>query len=294
MRITGNTRLTGLFGYPVEHSVSPQMHNAAFGALALDWCYVPFSVRLAELGDAVRGVRALGFVGVNVTIPHKEAVVGLVDEVDPTAALIGAVNTIRRVENRLLGYNTDAEGFMRSLRAAGFSPDGRRAAVLGAGGAAKAVTVALAQAGADRLDIVALEEEKDKAAALAALAGRASGGKTSGHANIWSHAALREVAGHADILVNATPIGMHPKSDVDPPVQEDWLREGMWVYDLVYHPRNTRLLEAAERRGCPAVSGVGMLVHQGGLSFQMWTGLEAPLDTMERAVLEALGAERAA
>ena len=288
MQITAETRIVGVIGWPIEHSLSPQMHNAAFSALGMNWCYVAFPVRPEHVPAAVAAVRGLSLGGLNVTIPHKQAAAALMDEMDTAARITGAVNTICCLENRLVGYNTDAEGFAQSLAAAGFSASGCRAAVLGAGGAARALVVALAQMGAEQVQVIALREEAEAARQVASLATRVPESSTRGAASEWNAQTLQAACESSDLLVNATPIGMYPHQNDDPPVQENWLRERTWVYDLVYRPVETRLLRAARGRGCRAVSGMEMLVRQGALSFRLWTGREPPLAAMREAVLAEL------
>jgi len=288
MRISAETRIVGVIGWPIEHSLSPQMHNAAFRALGMNWCYVAFPVRPEHVPAAVAAVRALSLGGLNVTIPHKQAAAALMDELDTAAGITGAVNTICCFDNRVVGYNTDAEGFAQSLAAAGFKASGCKAAVLGAGGAARALVVALAQMGAEQVQVIALREEAEAARQVAGLATRVPESSTRGAASELNAQTLQAACESSDLLVNATPIGMYPHQNDDPPVQENWLRGRMWVYDLVYRPVETRLLRAARGRGCWAVSGIEMLVRQGALSFRLWTGREPPLAAMREAVLAEL------
>ena len=285
MSITGQTKLVGVFGYPVGHSLSPQMHNAAFEHLAMDWCYVPFAVAPTDLEQALRALPALGIVGVNVTIPLKEGALRAVDEVVPPADLVGAVNTVQRRDDRLVGYNTDVEGFTRSLGERGEDMTGRTVVVLGAGGAARAAVVALAQMGASRIWVMARRLEQG--AATAELARQASP-QAQGAAIVWDDEGARRALAAADALVNATPIGMHPRPEESPPIPEQWLRAGMLVYDMVYTPETTRLLEGAQRQGCRAIGGLRMLVLQGAAAFTIWTGRPAPVEVMHRALVNAL------
>jgi len=281
--ITGETQLVGVFGCPIAHTVSPAMHNAAFAALGLDWCYLPFLVQPERLEAAVRGLPALGIRGVNVTIPHKGAVLPLLDELEEQARLIGAVNTIDQREGKLKGYNTDGEGFLRALRGAGFEPAGCRAVVLGAGGSARAVTAALIQAGAREICLVCRTLSRGEAAAR----GLRSRGTGSVAVLPWEPASMEAALGQAELLVNATPIGMHPQPEASP-VPGSLLRPGLAVFDLVFNPAETRLVREAEKRGARGVGGVVMLVQQGAISFQLWTGRAAPLEIMERAARQAL------
>ncbi|WP_457615127.1 shikimate dehydrogenase [Methanopyrus sp.] len=283
--IDAETNVVGLIGHPVEHSLSPVMHNAAFKELGLNYVYLTFDVPPEKLEGAVRGAVDLGIVGLNVTIPHKEAVKGLCDELDRDAELIGAVNTVRLSQDKIEGFNTDGEGFLLALREeADFDPRGTKSVILGAGGAARAVSFKLATEGAD--EIVIANRTVERAERLAKelekkvrVKARAIGlnGKEIGRE-------LRD----ADLLVDATPVGMYPNEDEPPLVTADQMHENLIVNDLVYNPPKTRLLEEAEKAGATPVSGVGMLVYQGALAFELWTEEEAPVDVMREAVLEHL------
>ncbi|MDH7570090.1 MAG: shikimate dehydrogenase [Armatimonadota bacterium] len=284
MTIKGTTTVTAVWGWPVRHSLSPPMHNAAFRHLGMDWCYVPFAVAPQHLADAVRGVRALGIVGVNATIPHKEALVQLVDEVDPEARAVGAVNTIHNDGGVLRGYSTDGEGFLGALQREGFDPAGKRAVILGAGGSARCVAVALARAGAAHLTIA--NRTPERAAQLAHLV--QSRGGVADATGLHPQPLQRAIAG-ADLLVNTTSVGMHPHEDDPLLVPEEALHPGLLVYDLIYSPPETRLLAAARRRGARTANGLLMLVLQGAASFRIWTGVEAPVAVMEAALRAQLG-----
>jgi len=285
VEINGSTKLTGILGYPVTHSVSPQMHNAAYAKLGLNYCYLPISVKPEDLERVLEGIRILGFAGVNVTIPHKEAVVTHLDEVTKIARLIGAVNVILIQEGHLIGYNTDGPGFIDSLREdAGFDVAGKRAVVLGAGGGAKSVAMMLAQDGVKNLVISDLIYEK--AENLCEY--------INSHFGIAPYACpsksneLRKLIGNCDLLVNATPVGMHPKLN-DCPIEDDYIMPGSAVvYDLVYNPLETKLLKLAKKNGAKAVSGIGMLIRQGALAFSLFTEQEAPISLMKEAALKAL------
>ncbi len=279
--VTGSTRLVGVLGDPVAHSRSPAMHNAAFHALGIDWCYVPLHVASAQVEAALRGLVALGFVGANVTIPHKEAAARLADELTPAAQAIGAVNTLTVLQGgRLRGDNTDAGGTLAALREAGVEVAGRRAVLLGAGGSARAVAYALAASGAH---VVLANRTPERAAALAASLQPHVAGRLE--ATILSDAgALQAALARADLVVNATSVGMHPEDARSPLPEGVQLHPGLAVLDLVYAPRETRLLRQAAHAGCRTIEGLRVLVHQGALAFEMWTGRPAPLDVMSRAV----------
>ncbi len=279
---TGSTRVAGVIGDPVRHSLSPALHNAAFAELGLDWTYLAFEVPAGQGADAVAAMRVLGIDGLSVTMPHKDTVAAAVDELSPAAALLGAVNCVRREGDRLIGENTDGAGFLRSLRTqAGVDPAGLHTVVLGAGGAARAVIVALAAEGA----LVTVVNRSPDAAARAAALGAAAGGAAaeasggpSGSAIVGGATAVRD----ADVVVNATPLGM---TDGDPlPVDPALLSDGQLVVDLIYRPERTSLLEAAAEAGATTLNGVGMLLYQAAEQFTMWTGHDAPVDAMAAAV----------
>lgn len=273
--ISGTTRVVGVIGDPVTHSLSPMLHNAAFDALGLDWVYVAFRVGAGHGGEAVRAVGPLGLAGLNVTMPHKAAAADACDELTPDAAALRSVNTVVALrDGRVLGDSTDGEGFIGSLLVAGCDPEGRKVVVFGAGGAARAAALALRRRGA-RVSITARRPE------AAAQAATIAGG--SARAILWSEAG--DALGGADIVVNATPIGMGGKGI---PVDPGLLRAGQVVADLVYHPRETPLLAAARAAGAQPVDGIGMLVHQAALAFERWTGAPPPLEVMQTAAVNAL------
>jgi shikimate dehydrogenase len=285
MRIGGDTQLTGLFGDPIAHTASPAMHNAGFDALGIPWVYVPLEVRPDRLGKAVRGVVALGFRGVNVTIPHKQAVVEFLDELSSEAELIGAVNTVRiRADGRCEGFNTDGRGFVRSLRTeAAVEPAGTPFFVMGAGGAGRAVATQLALDGAAALYVCDADAPRAEA-----LAERIAQRTSSKRVEMIAHEekAIRDAVARADVFVDATPLGMHEGDATSVPL--DALRPGMLVVDLVYNPPETPLLAGAKARGCATLGGLGMLLFQGVEAFELWTGREAPVDVMRRALRAAV------
>ncbi|MBK9178380.1 MAG: shikimate dehydrogenase [Acidimicrobiales bacterium] len=281
--IAGSTRVAAVIGDPVRHSLSPTIHNAAFESLGLDWAFVAFEVAEQEISGALQGVRSLGIDGLSVTMPHKSVVARMVDRCSPAAEELGAVNCVVRRGGRLMGENTDGEGFLDALVAdAGFDPAGRRCVVLGAGGAARAVIRALGRAGAAEVVVVNRTQDRgERAALLAGAAGR------TGPA---------EAAADADLVVNATPVGMGPPpvpiSGGPPgpvlPVDPALLCEGQLVADLVYEPLVTPLMDAARAGGAVAVGGVGMLIHQAAHAFRLWTGEDPPLEVMSAAALAEL------
>ena len=269
----------GIFGWPVRHSLSPAMHNAAFRLLNLPWRYEAFEVAPHHLPDAVRGIRALGFGGVNVTIPHKQAVISLLDALDVRAARIGAVNTIALTDGRLVGYNTDGEGFLRSLFDAGIDPVERPVVLLGAGGAALGVADALLDRGVSDLSLLARSPEK-----VAPLAAHLSSAFPS--ARIKTARLDAPFPTGPVLLINATPLGMKP--DDPSPCDVEWLGPASVVADLIYRPDETPLLAEAKRRGATTVPGLGMLLHQGALAFEIWMGQPAPTAVMHAVLVQAL------
>lgn len=276
-----------VLGHPVGHSLSPAMHNAVLPALGVDGVYVAFDVPPDGLPAAVRGLQALGCAGVNGTIPHKEALVGLMDELSEDARVIGAVNTIEFRKGRLIGHNTDGAGFLADLEAGGGPSPARHALVLGAGGSARAVAAALARSGA-RVTVV--NRTRVRAQELAGDLNRALGVDTVDTAPQEAEA-VSEVAGGCDLLVNTTSLGMWPETSAMPPVPVEALHPGLFVYDLIYNPLETRLLAAARARGCRTRHGAGMLARQGAMSLEIWTGLPVPAEQMEKALLERLTKE---
>jgi shikimate dehydrogenase len=275
-------KLAGIFGHPVAHSRSPAMHNAAFRRLGLNYVYLPFAVEPSQLSRAVEAIRALGLAGVNVTIPHKERVIPHLDRLTAEARSIGAVNTIVNHGGRLTGHNTDGAGLLAALRARwGFSVRGRSVCLLGAGGAARAVAVTLLGAGVERLVIA--NRTAARGAALAARLRRQFDRSTAAVRVVaLSSVALAHTAAGYDCLINATSVGMRPG---DPRLLSPALvRRFPSVCDLVYAPPETRLLKDARAAGCRTMNGLPMLVYQGALSFELWTGRKAPIDVMLQAV----------
>ena len=275
--VSGTTRLTGVFGHPVSHSQSPAMHNAAFAQMGLDYIYVPFDVHPDNLEAAVAGIRALNMVGVNVTIPHKERVIPFLDWVSEDARNIQSVNTIHCLEGALRGYSTDGEGFINALEASGKNPAGSKAVILGAGGSARATAHALFTHGAE---VTVVNRTFSRAVELASMLSAIR------PIALDSRDAVEAVQ-KADLLVNCTSVGMYPKVD-EQPVPFEWLHEKLFVFDQVYNPLETRLLKAARSAGCRTANGVKMLVFQGAISFEIWTGHAPPIEVMESAVLAGL------
>ncbi len=275
--ISGKTKLYGIFGYPVEHTFSPGMHNAAFSKLRMDACYVPFAVKPAHLRDAVNAVMPLGLCGLNITVPHKQNVIAYLDELSEEARLIGAVNTIQILDGKLIGHNTDGRGFIRSLHDnAGFDPRGKAVFLIGSGGAARAVGFSLALAGVRKVALYDIDTRK--AGDLA----RDIRKKTGTDAEALSTGSFGPAAEEADCLINATPLGL--KKDDPLPLRREFIRRRHLVCDLVYNPPETRFLQAAKGRGTKRLSGLGMLLYQGVIAFEIWTGAKAPVSVMKNAL----------
>lgn len=284
--ICGATRLAGVIGHPLGHTLSPAMHNAAYEAMGLDWVYVPLHVRDERgLQAVLRAMRVLPFVGVNVTMPYKQLMLLLCDEVAEMATLAGAVNTVQCVEGKLIGYSTDGRGILEALALdAGFDPAGREIAILGAGGAAAAALVAFALGHARR--IVVLNRSEDRANALIERVHERLQGVDLVALPLDLDA--EDQVRTADLVLNATPVGMEAE---DPsPVPVTWLRSGQVVADMVYRAEPTSLVRAARDAGAVALDGLGMLVCQGAMSIDIWhgeAGKRAPRDVMRAAALAA-------
>jgi len=273
--------LVSLFGKPVAENPTQHMIEAAFRHHGLDWRYVQFEIEPDTLGDAVKGMRAMGFRGGNVTTPHKVAIIPFLDRLGESASMMGAVNCIVRRGNELVGENTDGKGFVQSLRGV-TDPKGKSVVVLGAGGASRAIAVEVALAGAKRVAIVNRSEER----------GRGVAGLLKGKVDVefvpWR--GEYRVDASVDVLVNATSIGLFPDVDARVPVDLSTLRKGMVVADVIPNPPRTRLVRDAEARGCAVLDGLGMLVNQGVIGFKYWTGVDADPGVMRRALEEVFGA----
>ena len=280
--LTGHTRIVGVIGDPVEHSRSPQMHNAAFAKAGLDYVYVPFHVRPDDLMDAIAGFRAINVVGINVTLPHKQAVIPSLTSISREAELIGAVNTLSFNDGEIQGDNTDAPGVLRALEEnENMSvPVGEDVVVLGAGGAARAVVVALALAGVASITIANRTVEK----AIALAEEMAEKTDVPMHGMGLTDAQLPDAVHQSSLLVNTATTSM----DANHPllISADWLQQRTIVYDIVYTPPVTPLMQAANERGCRTLGGIGMLVHQGAIAFEKWTGVAPCTETMYEALYE--------
>lgn len=280
--ITGKTKVCGIIGDPVAHSMSPIMHNAAFKELELDFIYVAFKVSQEDLKGAVSGVRSLNIKGINVTIPHKVAIIPYLDRLDPLAKEIGAVNTIVNEAGKLTGYNTDAPGFLQALVSNGVDPKGKRVIILGAGGAARAICFALAENGAH---LIILNRTYDAADKLAHHLRQKYNNQFQ--ALILNKENLAQTIKDGNLLVNTTSVGMSPKSD-DTLVEPGLFTRDLIICDIVYHPLETRLLKEAQMVGAKTIGGLDMLVWQGVLAFEKWTGQRPPERIMKNEALRLL------
>jgi shikimate dehydrogenase len=276
--VTGKTGICGLVGNQIDHSLSPQIHNTAFARLNLDYIYIPFRVQKGDLKNAVNGLRAIGVRGFNVTMPYKTEVIQYVDELDPLAEKIGAVNTVVNTNGKLVGFNTDASGFLNAFLENGINPDGKNVVVLGSGGAARAILFILMQQGAS---VTIVNRTIIKAEEVAADLSREFGLKP----NILglNKDAIAMAVKSADILVNTTSVGMDPDRD-STLIDALWIRPGMVVSDIVYIPIKTRLLKNAEQAGAVTVNGIEMIIHQAALSFELWTGVKSPVDIIRAEI----------
>ncbi len=283
LTIKGTTGILGLMGDPVEHSLSPLMHNKVLQTLAFDFTYVPFPVTPANLEPAIRAIPALGIRGVNLTIPHKEKAIPYLDKLSREAELTGAVNTILNTRGKLTGYNTDGPGFVRSLREErGFHPKGQHIIILGAGGAARAIAVQLGLEEAGAITIANRREEK--AQRLCSWVQEKTGVLSEG-VGLNSPRFLQLLAG-AQLLVQATSYGMFPHHKVPPLIPPAFLHSQLLVCDIVYNPRETSLLKAAKDKGCSTLNGLGMLAYQGAGALEIWLEVQAPVELMKSTLQE--------
>lgn len=280
MVIKGSTKVVGLIGEPVEHSFSPPMHNEAFKTLGLDYVYVPFNVSPDNLKSAIEGANSLNIQGLNVTIPHKINVIKYLKELDPIAELIGAVNTIDF--KNLKGYNTDGIGCIRAIEEVTKIKD-KNIVVAGAGGAARAIVFYLAKYGAEEVNILNRNLKKAENLANDLLASN-----LISNVNSSDISEISRCISDADILIDTTPIGMHPNVSDEPIVKAADIHEELVVNDIVYNPNETVLLKEAIKANAKVVYGIKMLLYQGAESFKIWTGGEAPIDVMEAKLKETL------
>lgn len=282
MEISGKTKVFCVIGDPIEHSLSPVMYNAAFRHLKMDAVYVAFKVEKENLKGALKGMRSLGICGMNVTMPHKTAIINYLDEIDPTAKFVGAVNTVLNKNGKLAGFNTDGVGTIKALKENGVDPKGKKFLLLGAGGAGRAIAFQLARE-ADELTI--LNRDPNKAKLLAGMLQKKFKTKVIG--NGLTYNILKERLKKMDVLINATSVGMHPHED-QTLVEKALLRPELVVMDIVYKPVETKLLKDAKSVGAKVIHGIDMLVFQGAASFEVWWNRSAPIGVMSSAIMEKL------
>jgi shikimate dehydrogenase len=282
MDISAKTKVCAVIGDPVEHSLSPIIHNAAFEALGLDYVYLAFQVKQEQVASALVGMWALGIHGLNVTMPHKNDVISQLDEVDRDAQSLCSVNTILNKNGKLLGFSTDGEGVVKALKENGVNPKGKRVLLLGAGGAARAIAYALAK---EAGELVILNRTETQAEELACFLTRETHKKiVTGSLN---SASIEANMPKTEILINATSVGMKPNHSQSP-VFPKLLRKDLAVMDIVYNPVETQLAKDAKAAGAKVVSGVEMLIYQGAASFEIFTGKSAPVEVMRKAALNHL------
>jgi len=282
MEINGKTRFCILVGDPVQHSVSPQIHNSAFRKLGLNYVYVACAVK--NIRDAARGIRGLGIRGASVTFPHKQSIIPFLDRLDPLAEKIGAVNTVVNEGGRLIGYNTDGEAAYLSLVENGVRLAGKKVVILGAGGASRAISFAVAS---KKLisELLLFDIVPGRAKALAKELSKKT--RAQARSAKFERKSLAMELSDAEVLVNTSPVGVYPKVNQSP-IPKSLVRPGLVVFDIVYNPARTKLLKFAKSKGCQTIPGIEMLVRQAGEQFRLWTGRNPPLDVMFKAGRQAL------
>lgn len=281
-RITGTTRLTGLLGSPVRHSKSPHIHNTAFQALGLDYVYMVFEVDHENLQDAVQAMKTLDVAGFNLTMPHKQKVIPMLDALSQEAAISGAVNTVKNENGKLTGYNTDGKGFIMSLSNQGIDIAGKKFVMLGAGGAGKSIAIQLALDGA--AELVIFNRSPEPAESLCELIGKEIPAcRISQHR--LSDATLKEELSTAAVLINTTNIGMGVHEGKSLIMDPAMLPPDLFVAEIIYYPQQTKLMEVAAEAGCRTVNGLDMLIGQAALAFNIWTGADMPTDVVKLELL---------
>ena len=284
--VNGQTQVFAVFGYPVEHSLSPTIHNASIAFLGLNYIYIPFSVKPDHLDSAIRIINPLGIRGINLTVPHKERAISCLDWISPEAKAVGAVNTIHPVDGELKGYNTDGEGFLRSLNDTGLSFKGSHVLVLGAGGASRSVVYRLVKEGA-RVTIA--NRTVERAEELALRISRILDSDKIDCVRFQDVGKITEMMEAAELVVNTTTLGMHPDMDSMPPIPPESFHSGMLAYDLIYNPYETRFLRCAREAGAKTLNGLEMLIQQGAVAFQIWTQREPSVEAMREAAKRKMG-----
>jgi shikimate dehydrogenase len=282
MAISGKTKVCGVIGDPIEHTLSPIIQNAAFEALQLDYVFLAFKVEVGAVGDAIAGIRALSIHGLNVTMPHKNSIIKFMDVLDPTAQTVASANTILNKDGKLFGFNTDGVGALNALEQNGVAVKNKKILLLGAGGAAKAIAYTLSQEAAE---LVILNRTQKPVADLVNILKQKFNKKIS--SDFLTPKTIKTNLTKADVLINATSIGMNPNFE-QTPVELEWLKPNLAVMDIIYNPLETKLAKNAKAAGAKVVSGVEMLIYQGAASFEIWTACKAPTEVMRKAVLNHL------
>ncbi len=279
-RINAQTNLTGIIGNPIGHSFSPMMHNYLYELLDLNYVYLAFDIKKKLLEDGVNGLVALGARGFNVTVPHKESILPMLDEVEKSAKIIGAVNTVLVENGRIIGYNTDITGFKKSIQDAGFDSKGKIVSVLGGGGAARAAIIGLIELGVSKVNIINRDNERAQQIITTY--------EKNGIDNINNILAkdVEEAIKQSSLIINATSVGMKGYLQSQSPLPGEYFNEEMWVCDMVYNPQETVFLSEAGRKGCKLIDGLDMLVHQGADAFKIWTNVEPPREKVKELILK--------
>jgi shikimate dehydrogenase len=277
VQINGHTKILGVIGDPIEHSLSPRIHNTLCKHLDLNYVYVPFRVTPDHLQDAVKGFKAVGITGFNVTIPHKKNIIRYLDEVSKEALLMGAVNTVKNIDGRLYGYNTDGDGFVKSLKSQGVYIKDKNIVMIGAGGSARGIAVKLAMEGAR--SIIILNRTLEKAQDISSMINNNI--HNISQSDLFTNHNLICYAESCDILINTTPIGMYPDTNACPVEDLSFLNPGTVACDLIYNPEKTVFLSKAEEAGCKTVNGWGMLIFQAVSAFEIWTGVKVSGDLIK-------------
>ncbi len=284
--VTGTTKVLGVLGNPIEHTFSPQLHNTISKHLNVDTIYVPFRVEKEDLQDAVKGLKALNVIGFNVTIPYKKEIMKYLDENSREALLMGAVNTVKNIDGRFYGYNTDGEGFSRAFKEeTGTDFKGKDVVILGAGGAARAIATKTAIEGAGRIHIINRTPERAKE--IADLVNNNVRKIVNAYWN--KDDAAVEVFNHCDVIINTIPVGMYPDTDAVPMDDRYSFSSHQIVYDTIYNPAKTKFLSLAEQKGCKIINGLGMLFYQGIFAYEIWTGIKLPNDFVKEIFKAFLG-----
>lgn len=279
-RVTGKTKLMGVIGNPIEHSISPQLHNTINTKLDLDFIYVPFRVEQHQLEHAVNGLRALNFIGFNVTVPYKKDVIKYIDDVSKEALLMGAVNTVKMMDGKLYGYNTDAEGFSRSFKEeAGTGFKDKTVVMIGAGGAARSMAVKIAFEGAKCIYII--NRTISKATEISDIVNN----NVSNVVKCYSPEddCVEEILSQSEIIINTTSVGMYPDIETSPVGENVKFAANQIIYDVVYNPVKTKFLKNAEDQGCKIINGLGMLFYQGVFAYEIWTGIKLSDELIKEA-----------